>query len=137
MSVLICTAILSIHPALRHRTSMEQMSTCLSLVAESIAQNIDPNLTASLSWHETRLRAGLTSNKGAKGPLQVIPKFWCKSYPCDYTEAGLRALKHYLAKEPTERKAICRYNAGTCKPKSWAWAGKVMRLKKQLQEQQQ
>ena len=128
MAVLICTTLLSIHIPLQHRTAMEQMSTCLSVVTESQSASAPPALTASLAWHETRLLPNRPSNKGAKGPLQGIPRFWCKSEPCDYIRAGLRALKYYLSKERTERKAICRYNAGTCKPKSWAWAGKVMRL---------
>ena len=134
MAVLICTTLLSIHIPLQHRTAMEQMSTCLSVVAESQTVAIDPVLSASLAWHETRLHPGLTSRAGAKGPLQVLPRFWCKAKPCDYIKAGLKALRYYLSKERTERKAICRYNAGTCKPKSWAWAGKVMRLTKRARK---
>ena len=134
MAALICTALLCVYTPPRHSTYMQQMGTCLSLVVESQSVAIDPTLSASLGWHETRLRANLTSSKGAKGPLQVIPRFWCKSEPCDYTRAGLRALRHYLDREPTERHAICRYNAGTCKPKSWAWAGKVMRLADSVRE---
>ena len=140
MAVLICTALLSIHIPLQHRIAMEQMSTCLSLVAESQSAEVSPSLIISLGWHETRLLPNRTSNKGAKGPLQVMPKFWCKANPCDYTKAGLRALKHYLDKEPTVKRAICRYNAGTCIPKAWEFAESVVRLRDQtrkIMEQQQ
>jgi soluble lytic murein transglycosylase-like protein len=116
------------------------MTTCIDVATEAVRVGVNPALAVSLSWHETRLRPGLTSKAGAMGPLQVIPKFWCKSEPCDYVEAGLRALRFYLNKEPNDRKAICRYNAGTCKPKSWAWAGKVVQLTNQtrkIMEQQQ
>jgi len=128
MAVLICTALLSIHIPLHHSTAMEQMGICLSLVTESQSAGVAPSITTALAWHETRLRANLTSSKGAKGPLQVIPRFWCKSDPCDYVRAGLRALKHYLGKEPTEKRAICRYNAGTCIPKAWEFAESVAAL---------
>ena len=129
MAVLICTALFSIHIPLHHSTAMEQMGICLSLVAESQSAGVAPSITTALAWHETRLRANLTSSKGAKGPLQVIPRFWCKSDPCDYVRAGLRALKHYRNKEPTVTRAICRYNAGTCIPKAWEFAESVVRLR--------
>ena len=129
--ITLCTLIIS--QCHKDRLCIVQMSTCIDVATEAVRAGLDPALAVSLSWHETRLRPGLTSKVGAQGPLQVIPKFWCKSEPCDYVEAGLRALKYYLRKEPNERKAICRYNAGSCKPKSWAWAGKVIKLKKQLE----
>jgi len=41
-------------------------------------------------------------------------------------------MKYYLDKEPTERRAICRYNAGKCIASAWDWSGKVMLLKSQV-----
>ena len=134
MAALICTAILCVHTPLKHSTYVQQMSTCLSLVAESQSAGIAPALVTSLAWHEARLLPDRTSSKGAKGPLQVIPKFWCESEPCDYIKAGLKALKHYLGKEADERRAICRYNAGRCIPSAWDWSGKVMRLTEKVRE---
>ena len=140
MAVLICTALLCIHTTPKHNIHVKQMSVCLDLVAESQLAAIDPSLTASLAWHETRLLPGRISSKGAQGPLQVIPRFWCKTDPCDYIKAGLRALAHYLGKEPSETRAICRYNAGTCIPSAWEFAESVVRLRdktRKIMEQQQ
>ena len=111
-----------------------QMATCIDVATEAVGAGVDPALAASLGWHETRLRPGLTSKAGAKGPLQAIPRFWCKSEPCNYTKAGLRALKHYMNKEPTVTRAICRYNAGTCIPKAWEFAESVVRLRDQTRK---
>lgn len=132
--ITLCTLLLS--QCHKDRLCTVQMATCIDVATEAAGAGVDPALAVSLSWYETRLRPGLTSKVGAKGPLQVIPRFWCKTTPCDYVEAGLRALKHYLKKEPNKQMAICRYNAGTCNPRSWDWAAGVIKLSKSIQVQQ-
>lgn len=90
----------------------EARRTCERLADKSISNDIDPLLVLSVAVEESRLK-NVTSNKGAKGPLQVIPKYWCpksvRNKPCDYELAGINALKYYLRKYGTEREAVTGY----------------------------
>ena len=50
------------------------MAVCMDVLNEADARGLPLPLVASLSWHESRFRY-VTSKAGAKGPLQVLPKF--------------------------------------------------------------
>ena len=42
-------------------------------IRESLAQGVDPTMTLSLIWQESRFRAGARSSVGARGLMQVMP----------------------------------------------------------------
>ncbi len=96
--------------------------------------SLDPLLALAVAAEETRFKPR-KSDKGAQGPLQVLPAYWCakdargKLKPkCDHVRAGLRALEHYVNKRPSLRSALEAYaGAG---PSARAYAERVLlRLK--------
>jgi hypothetical protein len=105
--------------------------TCERIADKAIDADVDPVLALAVGVEETRLRSTITSEKGARGALQVLPKYWCpKKQPCDYEKAGLQALKYYLDKHGSERTALTRY-AGAGK-RARQYAERVLRRYKVL-----
>ena len=91
-----------------------RMKVCTQVAKEAINQNIDPILAVSIAYHESRF-SNPTSSKGAKGPLGVLPQYHCpNSGKCDYTKAGITALKKWLTinKNRSICKALAQYNRG-------------------------
>ena len=86
-------------------------SVCVEVVTESVKQEVDPVLSASVAWRESAFIRDAMSSAGAVGPMQVIPRFWCKKQPCDYIESGVRALKYYTLRHG-ERHGLCAYFSG-------------------------
>ena len=130
--VSICTIALTM---LSPRSTPQQMSVCIQVLQAAEERGLPLPLVASLSWHESRFHDDRTSRAGAVGPLQVLPKFWCKADPCDHIEAGLNALQWYIQKTQNYSSAICRYNAGTCSRLSSAWSKKVIQTARFLTAQ--
>ena len=94
---------------------------CLDVAGEAHEQGVDTNLAVALAWAESRFEYP-TSSRGAKGPLQVIPGWWCpgrQELGCDLVAAGVLALSTFLEREPTITKAVCAYNGNP----GCAWPG--------------
>lgn len=91
----------------------QAVRTCEKVADKAIDSDVDPLLALAIAVEETRLQPNVTSPAGAKGPMQVLPKYWCpkssKKRPCDYIGAGLKALSYYLAKGKSERDALRMY----------------------------
>ena len=108
-----------------------QFKNCLEVSAAASQDGLNPHLIAAIAYSESRFFRRRTSNKGAQGILQVIPKYWCeRRRNCDYQAAGLRAWKTYRAMSKTDRDALCRYSSGRTCAKSRAarrYARKVLR----------
>jgi hypothetical protein len=85
---------------------------CEKVADKAVDADVDPLMALAVAVEETRLR-DVTSPAGAKGPLQVLPKYWCpklvKGQTCDYIEAGLGALHYYMEKGASERDALRMY----------------------------
>ena len=95
------------------RSIPSRMKICKDVAQQAIKQDVDPLLAISVAYHESRFQ-NLTSVKGAKGPLGVIPLYHCPSISkCNYTQAGITALKKFtdLHKKNT-CKALAQYNRG-------------------------
>lgn len=90
-----------------------KLEICTQIVNQAHNMSIDPLLTLSVAYHESRLR-DLVSPKGARGPLQVIPKYWCSSRKkCNYVKAGVKALATFIDLNPNNLcKALAQYNRG-------------------------
>ena len=77
------------------------------------------------------------SKAGARGAMQVLPKYWCpdgKLDGCDLVREGVRSLGVYLKKYGgDEKEALCHYNSGNkCTRKSRNYSKRVIRAKKRL-----
>ena len=95
------------------KTIPKRMAICQQVAKEAIKQKVDPILAISVAYDETRFE-NLTSPKGAKGPLGVMPQYHCpKKGNCDYTQAGIAALKKFLDLNNKKMcKALAQYNRG-------------------------
>ena len=80
---------------------------------EAQRQEVDPALAIAVAYHETRFE-NITSHKGAQGPLGVLPQYHCpKKGKCDYTKAGILALKKFLNINHQKKcTALAQYNRG-------------------------
>jgi soluble lytic murein transglycosylase-like protein len=113
----------------------ERINTCTQIGAASIEAGEDPALLIAMAWHESRFR-NVSSGKGALGPLQVIPGYWCPggdAADCNLIQAGVTALQTYKGRYNALEEVLCHYNAGnTCYSSSYTYARKIIHLAKQL-----
>lgn len=153
--VLLCTLLLNLPTYPEHS---EAMATCLVIAQEAELQQQSVPMLISLAWHESRLRWTARSNRGAVGPLQILPRFWmrdtwhsrmirenCSRCPdcCVWTsarskevEAGVRAFKYWLSKSSGMVEAVAKYNAGHKPPKkAFRFANRVVALADALSEE--
>ena len=104
--------------------------TCLDVSREARAQGVEPTLAVAVAWHESRFDAVAESSMGARGPMQVIPRWWCPrgtAEGCDLTAAGVAALRSYLAQHDGPAAGLCAYNAGNkCGPRGRRYAEAVL-----------
>lgn len=110
---------------------LPKMEICSQIYIEAEKQGVDPLLAISVGWHESRFK-NVTSGKGAKGPMGVIPKYHCpKKGECDYIEAGVSALKKFLGDDLC--KSLAMYNRGLkgmCKKgrSEYGYAKRVLKM---------
>jgi len=106
-----CTAIVT---SKTDKMVNHRVSVCEDVAVEAIMQDVDPVLAVSVAWRESSFLRKAKSNKGAVGPMQVLPRFWCKSKNCNLVRAGINALKYYTSRHGT-RPGLCAYFSGrTC-----------------------
>jgi len=119
---------------------MPKLQVCKSVHTHATKQGVDPLLAISVAYHETRFQ-NIQSNKGAQGPMGVIPKYHCpkkSKSKCNYTKAGVHALQKYLELNNHELcLALAQYNRGhygKCKKgrSEYYYAKKVLKTYKQL-----
>lgn len=89
------------------------MQICKQVAAQAQEMDFDPILAISVAYHETRFTYS-KSNKGAQGPLGVLPKYHCpKQGKCNLVKAGIRALIKFHNINPNSPcKALAQYNGG-------------------------
>jgi len=92
----------------RHAT--EAALTCVEVGERAIEQGLDPLEVIAISHTESRHTRGLTSRSGARGPLQVLLKYWSRSSDRDPIDAGLRAWAYYRARSQSTQEAAGKYN---------------------------
>jgi len=120
---------------------LERLEVCLNVAREARKQHAPVHLAISLSFHESRFHPVVESDKGAVGPLQAIPRYWCpdgKREGCDVVAAGIRALLAFLDRYEVDGlvQGIARYNygiVGECPQKSVTWAREVVSFSKMLE----
>ena len=123
------------HPDL---TGQEEAEAVCGEVGQAAKRHgVDVTSALALAWSESRFTVDNTSTRGAKGPLQVIPKWWCEDrYNCDYTDAGIKALKAFSRLYPESFiETVCHYNSGVdreCNDRSVSFAIFVTNLRKRV-----
>ena len=120
---------------------------CLEVAKESIAQGVNPIISVSVGWVESRFTYA-TSSAGARGPLQIIPRYWCPNgrlRGCDLVARGVHALKTYYNRHSSSDRCggdflnsrryrewlepLCHYNSGNiCNRSSRFYARSVVNI---------
>lgn len=113
--VAMCTAILA-QDAGGIRGKTRRLASCVELGQHTVENtSFDVFVVAALAYTESRFNKSAVSSAGARGILQVLPKYWCrgsKSTKCNYLSAGFRAWGYYRERSPTLREALCKYASG-------------------------
>ena len=106
-----------------------RMSTCLKVSTYAKIMNADRALVLAIGWHESKFKMDAKSHANAHGPLQVIPKYWCKGKKlkgCNLIESGVVAINKLVSKYGI-KEAPCHYNAGyKCSKSSRRYARRVL-----------
>ena len=96
------------------KTFASRLQVCNRVAIEARSQEVDPVLAISKARHESGFNPKVTSGKGAKGAMGVMPQYHCpKTGKCDYTKAGVSALKLVTEMYPNNTcQALAVYNRG-------------------------
>lgn len=130
----ICTELQEIRPFVDAR-----LKTCERIVEVAEEFKIDPVILVAVGWHESRFNNEAISRSGARGALQVLPRWWCGSQKCDFLFVGGRAFTRWYARAARKHKrntlfyALAMYNGGNSPgARSERYARKVMKTAKLL-----
>lgn len=108
-----------------------QAGVAAEVAWEAQRAGVPVGLALSVGLEESGLRRGLVSPKGAVGPMQVIPRWWCpqgRVEGCNLVRAGVGALRKLREDFGPWPEVLCRYNAGNvCWPRSRRYARRVLR----------
>ena len=89
---------------------------CADVGAAALVEGLPPELALALAYTESRFNPLAKSARGALGPWQVLPAYYCpkgRARGCDLVAAGARALVRFRDKYgPTWRAALCHWNSG-------------------------
>ena len=106
--------------------ALAAVPVCADVALKARAAGVPARLATRLAYRESRLRRDVASPVGAVGPLQAVPRYWCRRDPCDHVAAGVRALAYYLRRERGDvRRALCAYTGRrACGRGAFAWAAR-------------
>lgn len=94
------------------RSFNKRLNTCYEIGIKAGERGINVPLAIAIGFHESRFSYS-PSDKGAKGPLGVLPKYHCKEEKkCDLIDAGLSALEKFSAINKDVCNTLAQYNAG-------------------------
>lgn len=110
-----------------------RLKVCNQIKIEAQKQEVDPLLALSIGWAESGWQDLRNRKSGARGPMQILPHYWCagkdgvwradgsgKLKGCDLVQGGVRAIKWYLAKHKTLKAALAAYG-GTSQKSNYVW----------------
>ena len=95
-SIIICTALLAPHHV--PKTYKTRHKTCVEVAEAAKQAGLDPITLVSVGWVESGMLPKEVSRRGAVGPLQVLPKYFCPNgrlRGCDTVAAGIEAFKNW------------------------------------------
>ena len=107
----------------------ERFTTCVEVGIGAIAEGLHPSLVVALSYTESRFNRRAVSHAGARGPLQILPKYHCperRLRGCNLIKAGIGAIIRYRNRYGSDW--LCHWNSGNrCYKKSRAFARIVLK----------
>jgi soluble lytic murein transglycosylase-like protein len=115
----VATLLLNLMPCLPVRQDLAQEAatnlnmrtlTCMAVVGEARRSAVPVGVGRGVAWVESRFDMSAVGSSGELGPLQALPRYWCRQDPCDTVQAGVGALKHYLKRSRTVEGALGRFN---------------------------
>ena len=131
--IALCVALLSPYNAQQYNTRLD---TCTKVVQSAVDHELDAVLMVSIGWVESGMLPNIRSNRGAIGPLQILPRYFCpkrRVRGCDTIDAGMRAFKAWRKHFPKLEDTLCHYNGGwKCSKASRGYARKVLKIRDRL-----
>lgn len=114
------------------RTLMDRVIQCEQLHDHAVKHDVNKYLVLSIAFHESRFVRDALSNKGAKGAMQIMPKYKpCAK--CSDAENGVLMLKKMLDDHGgDECKAIGFYATGKILPKCGPYGNSIQSLANQI-----
>ena len=128
-----------------------RLATCLDVAREAETAEIPVSLAVSVAYEESSFLDGLVSKVGARGPLQIIPRYHCPNAKgehkpheragrldkCDLVVDGVRALKWFWTTYDKDWPlALAHYSSGEkIYPSSRGYARRVIRRSHRLDDQ--
>jgi len=95
------------------RYKEQRQPTCELVVEAALEFKIDPALLVAVAWHESRMNNSAVSRAGARGALQILPRWWCGSQRCDLIYNGARAFHRWRKRaKGNTLQALAMYNGG-------------------------
>lgn len=117
-------ALFALRPPDTHHA--EAMEVCTAVFEAAEAAGEDPIELAAQAGRESGWR---WNTPGAcKGPLQVNPRYFCETVPCDFVAAGIAARKRFRSaivrrnRPDTKMELLCVYLRGWAHPPGEACA---------------
>jgi hypothetical protein len=86
------------------------LAVCVAVGERAQVEGLDPLEVIAVSFTESRHTRGLTSHRGAVGPLQALKRYWARAGDKDNITPGLRAWRYYRSRSRSTREAAGRYN---------------------------
>ena len=109
----ICAAALSPYSEMYGESKSYKLrhSMCLNIALEAQLQGVDPAIMSAIAYVESGFTNALNKSSGAKGPLQVMTRFWCKDSNCDLIKAGVFAYRSF-SNNKSVMDSLCLYGSG-------------------------
>lgn len=124
---------------------IERLGTCVAVAEEAEEQSVPAELVIALAYVESRFNPEAVSRSGARGPMQVLPKYACDDdVECDYIITGVLMLRRWARRaffkhgrhKVTDRDALAMYHGGNRpRSRSYRYADRILRLRKQLKNE--
>jgi len=90
-------------------------AVCQALAVEAELAGLDQAHVLALAYTETRLNPEAVSTAGARGPIQVLPRYHCprrRARGCDFMRVGVAHLARLVDKYGTWDLVLCHWNGG-------------------------
>lgn len=91
-------------------------AVCQAVADEAELAGLDPHYVLALAYTESRFNPHAKSKAGARGPVQILPKYHCprgRLRGCDLIREGIRHLAHLVDKyDAAWDLVLCHWNGG-------------------------
>lgn len=130
----------------------DRMDVCVEIGRSAEERHLPMVLAVSVAYEESKFDRKVVSRVGARGPLQIIPRYHCPSISgvvdpskrkgvakgCDLIKHGVGALAFFWRRygEGGWDEALCHYNSGEkCVSASRQYAARVLKRTRLLEAQ--